>query len=324
MAPIPDVYRAVIADQQRQLAELVRGVGIGPIRRMYDEMLEEVARKLRTTAAGSFGETQLRGMMAQLRIGMAGIVREMGGRLGDAAYRIGIASARTQLENLARLERHFSGAFVQLPLLDIARLRGLVADKTSSLLRFHQTSTARYGVHVIGRFELGLQTALATGATGTEAIAAIMDTGETEWYQAERIVRTELAYASNASIKVANDAQSDELGGDLWSRWSEHVGDDGTPLDDRVGVDSEAMHGQVAPPGGMFTQPPRSPDGEAVSTTLVNQEWEHPPNRPNDRAVITPWRIHWGIRGWVWRGRRVNVTQAMMDEFTDRYARTSA
>lgn len=322
---LPGVYRAIIQDQQRQLAELVRSAGVGPIRRMYEDMLEEVARALRQTASGTFTETQLRGMMAQLRLGMAGIVREMGGRLGDAAYRVGLAAARSSLENLALLERTFAGAFTQLPILEIARLRGLVADKTSSLLRFHRTSTARYGVHLIGRFELSLQAALATGKTGHEAIDAVMSTGEMEWWQAERIVRTELAYAGNASIKVANDRQAEELGGDLWSRWSEHVDDAGNPLDDRVGVDSEAMHGQVAPPGGVFTQPPRSPRGEAVQTSLVGRTWDHPPNRPNDRSVLTPWRAHWEIPGWIWEnGRRVPVTQAMADAFSDTYERRSA
>lgn len=308
MPQLPDVYRAVIKDQQRQLGRLIQAQGVGPLRKLYTTMMDAVTSKLRL-GPGEFTEWQMRSVLAQLRLSMSGILDEMTGTLGTASYQVGIASAREWLQNLARLENTLGDAFMPLPIVEISRLNGLVKGETSSLLRFHQRSLGRYGTHVVGEFEKQLSIALATGETGHEVIDRIASTADLQWWQAERIARTELAFASNASIRATNNEQAEELDGDMWSRWSEHVSEDGAALDDRVGDDSLAMNGQVAPPGGQFVQPPTTPAGEPISPSLVGKRWDHPPNRPNDRAVLTPWRAHWGVPGWLWRdGRRVNVT----------------
>lgn len=314
---LPDTYRAFVLEQQRQLARLVRENGIGPIRKLYEAMLAEITGKLGAAAAGTFDHVQLRGMLAQLKLGLAAIQRPAAGALNEAAFQTALAGARSALEAVARLERHFTGALVPLPLLETARLHGLVRGQAASLLTSHETSIARYGTRLIGRMQEQLAGSLAAGETTSQAIDRITATGELEWWQGERIVRTELAYSMSASAREAIEAQSEDLDGDLWMRWTEHVSDDGSPLDDRVGVDSEALHGQVAPPGGLFTQPPRARDGGEVAPGLAGQSWSHPPNRCNDRAVLTPWRAHWGVPGWIWtNGRRVPATAALVDQIT--------
>jgi hypothetical protein len=66
-------------------------------------------------------------------------------------------------------------------------------------------------------------------------------------------------------------------------RWTEHVNDmTRQPLDKRVGKDSIALHGQLRLPGDPFYD-------------IVNRRSvKAPPNRPNDRAVVTVWRVTWG------------------------------
>ena len=91
---------------------------------------------------------------------------------------------------------------------------------------------------------------------------------------------------------------------DLMMRWTEHVDDEtGLPLDARVAVDSLALHGQCAVPGGLFYLPSTSPVPDADGNTIVpeslaGQTWECPPDRPNGREVLIPWRKDWGIPGW--------------------------
>jgi hypothetical protein len=71
-----------------------------------------------------------------------------------------------------------------------------------------------------------------------------------------------------------------------------------------VADDSLALHGQVAHPGGYFTMP-IDPD---VEERFWGKRWMFPPNRPNDRAVLSPWRPGWGIPAWEFKGgRRVNL-----------------
>ena len=88
---------------------------------------------------------------------------------------------------------------------------------------------------------------------------------------------------------------------DLMMRWTEHCDDDAnaTPLDDRVAEDSIALHGQITPPGGWFTMPDDDPE---VPQSLQGKRWQFPPNRPNDRAVLAPWREGWGVPAYQWVG----------------------
>lgn len=322
MPGLPPVYRSIIIDQQAQLSKLVKAAGIGPTRELYVRMLDEVTRRLDVTPSQTFTAQQMRGLLAQIKLGLARVQGAIGGAVESAADEVGIHSARTILTNAAQLERHFTGAIIPLPLLETARLRGLVSDQTSSLMRVHETSMARFGAQLVGRMEGELASSLSLGENHTQAIDRVMKLGDLEWYRAERIVRTEMSFAANRSARAAADEQAEELDGDLWSRWTEHVSDEGMPYDDRVGIDSEAMHGQVAPPDGMFTQPPSSPGGEDVGDSLVGRQWPCPPNRPNDRAVLVPWRAHWGVPGWQWEGRRVPVTENRAQAQNSRWMRS--
>lgn len=309
MARIPPSYHAVIVDQQNQLGRLVNAAGVAPAKQFYAQMLRDLERALGRTISGTFDEQRLKGMIAQVKIAIARLSGGVAGVVESGAQAVGIQAARTMLQDLAALEHYFTGAVLPVPVLQSARLHGLVAGKVQSVMRVHESSMARYGVRVVRRMELELGTSLSLGEGHSQAIDRVMRAGALEWHGAERIVRTELAFAANASSREAADQQAEELDGDMWTRWTEHVTDDGAPYDDRVGVDSEAMHGQVAPPGGMFTQPPSSPDGDDVGDSLIGRQWVCPPNRPNDRAVLVPWRAHWDIPGWQWSGgRRVPVT----------------
>jgi hypothetical protein len=322
VAELPPYYHAIIVDQQAQLAKLVKAAGVGPVKRLYEGMFDDLARRLRATESGTFTHQQLQGMVAQVKIGLARVSRGIGGVMETAAGEVGVHAARTILTDAAALEHRFTGALIPMPLLEIGRLRGLVAGQTPSLLRVHATSMATFGTKIARRIETELASSLAQGEDHSQAIDRVAKVGDLEWWRAERIVRTELSYSANASARAAIEEQAVELEGDMWMRWSEHVSDDGMPLDDRVGVDSEAMHGQVAPPGGMFVQPPTNRTGEAVGDSLVGREWACPPNRPNDRAVLVPWRAHWGVPGWQWSGgRRVPVTATEAERTNRRWMR---
>ena len=320
MPEIPEAYRAAVLEQQRELAKLVKSAGLEPVKRLYEQMMTDVARRIRRVGSGSMTHMQARGILAQIKLGLARIMQAVNGKVGQAAVEVGIASARQMLEDVARLERHFTGAFIELPVLEVATLHGIVHEQASSLMRIHETSLARYGVRLVERMEGSLAASIASGETHGEAADGIIKIAGLEWRAAERIVRTELSYVANASSRAAADEQADELDGDLWTRWSEHVTDGGVAMDDRVGDDSLALHGQVAPPGGMFTQPPTAPRGQKVEESLVGKTFAHPPSRPNDRAVLVPWRAHWGVPGWIWKGRRVYVTQRMAASMNARRA----
>jgi hypothetical protein len=116
-------------------------------------------------------------------------------------------------------------------------------------------------------------------------------------WKVDRMVRTETSYAYNLAQHEAISRVGSIPGfGQVWGRWTERVDDvTGAPYDNRVANDSLALHGQLAKPGALFVMP-ASP---LVKADMIGKGWHHPPNRPNDRAVLTPWMRDWGVQGWM-------------------------
>lgn len=291
--------------------------GAPVLKKVYDQAGRELDRKLRTLTRAGRSETmtavQAHHLKAQVRQAQVSLSKQMAGALGNVTRDAQTEALRGVSKDVTRLEREFTGSELVLPIEEVSRFAGVIDQKAPSLLRMHRESMARYGVRTVGDFEEQLALSLASGETAAEGVDRLMDVYDMQWWQGERIVRTEVAWAFNATYADGLDEASDALP-DLRKRWSEYVDDDTyEPQDDRVGTDSVAMHGQVAETDGVFTMPATAPrpgaDGKTtVYRDLVGLTWEFPPNRPNDRAVVVPWRPHWGIPGWVYRdGRRVRV-----------------
>lgn len=301
--PTPEYHRTLEVHRQK-LAKLAEDRGVTRLKRLYDRAQDELEAKLRRIAPGArmeFTAHQHRIMLAQVHQGQAVIAQKMAGEAGDISHEAQVESLRGLGSHITRMEKEFTGADVALPIDEAARFAGVIDKRRTSLLVQHERSMANYGGHVIKKVEDELSVSLVTGETSTAAIDRVRKTADVEWYQAERIVRTETAWAFNATHAdgIAEVAAEIE---DLYMRWVEHVTDAGTPLDDRVGADSIAMHGQIVRPGGLFVMP----HDADVSPSMWGEKWSFPPNRPNDRAVLAPWRPHWGGVAWEYKlGKRV-------------------
>jgi len=142
--------------------------------------------------------------------------------------------------------------------------------------------------------------ALGPLATKEEIARAVHAAAESHIWEVERVLRTEASIAYNTARRstIMRMAARDPR---VMMRWTELVDDrTGRPLDGRVAPDSLLMHGQVAPVGGLFVMPPGAKN--------AGQTWAHPPNRPNDRAVLVPWVPGSGIPAWrIVNGMRVDL-----------------
>ena len=135
----------------------------------------------------------------------------------------------------------------------------------------------RYGIETIHHFEGSMRRGLLTGKTWAQMEDALITRSPflhgqpAHW--AARIVRTEVmgAYARSSWEAIR---EVDQETGDMAKIISEI-------FDDRTGADSYDVHGQCRRPEEAF------------------ESWyglyQHPPNRPNDRAVVVPHRISWPI-----------------------------
>lgn len=144
--------------------------------------------------------------------------------------------------------------------------------------------------------------------TRAEQVQAAVSAIKSQRYIAERAAVWHATHAFNATQGDIFEEVWPHVP-DLMKRWTEKVSDStGLPLDNRVAVDSRVMHGQVAFPTGVFVMPP----DPRVPKSLQGKQWSHPPNRPHDRAVLTPWRPSWGIPGWIWRnGQKLAMKRSL-------------
>lgn len=306
--PVSKTFLETMATHRRTLDRLVDKRAIAGMKRLYDRSQSALERKLSALVKSGRRDTmttyQMTMLRAQIKEGQKRIAEMMANGMGPIAKDTQKDAIRQAASTIVRLEKKFTGADLVLPLEQAATFEGLIAGRTASLVRLHQSSFSRYGGVLTQKMEQELSMSLMTGETPMEAIDRIMDVAGNEWWQAERIVRTETAYAFNASHADAIDEASSELP-DLYQRWTEYVDDaTGQPLDDRVGEDSLVLHGQVVKAGGQFIMPP----DPRVSQKMWNRRYDHPPNRPNDRAVLLPWRPGWPAPAWEWRdGQRADM-----------------
>ena len=327
-------FRRVMHEHHQRLNRLIDRRGAEELKRLYDrahgEQLKQLRAHMRRLGGDSFSAYQARVVLAQLKAGQAALSARLAGEIIDLANEAQRESLRGLAIAIERLEPSFKGAEVRIRLEEAARFAGILDERRTSIVRAKREEAEeaadsmragrrsipervkgtleRYSVETIGKLEDELAVSALNAETPLQAMSRVEEFVDGDWYRAERIVRTETAWASNATARDGMAAASEELP-DLMMQWSEYCEADGEPLDDRVGVDSIAMHGQLAPPDGMFTCPPTAPypdeHGETrVSKGLAGEQWEHPPNRPNDRSALAPWRRDWELPGWKWQGNR--------------------
>lgn len=196
----------------------------------------------------------------------------------------------------------FTGQLSGLPsVLDEQRtVLSLVANRRNEIEMRRKAAIANVAVTTAQAVSAAVLAAVVEPVKVKTVVQTAVDAVEQQWWQVERTARTETSHDFNQAQAQAIR----ELPGTM-KRWTELVSDvTGEPLDSKVAKDSLVMHGQIVAQGALFTMPPdpRAP------VRMVGQQWDHPPNRPNDRGVIIPWRKEWGIPGWMLRdGRRVEV-----------------
>lgn len=316
-------YFALIREQQQKLSGMADAKGILPLRRIYDSLIAQIG------GAGGSGKMDIirkMQIMAAARAAMIKFVRQGADVLNAGAAHIVTKTAGQAFTVLSQMERDRTGR--SLVMSEAARDKIAAAQPApSTLLGSHERSLARYGAHMIGRIDDEVSTGISLGETHTQVVDRIMGTADLEFYQAERIARTELSYAGNSTSRGSIEAESEILNGTVYTQWHENADEDGRPLDTIVCVDSLALHGQIAAAGEEFEQPPTSvfPDFKGrteVPAYLVGKTWPVPPNRPNDRSIVAPWRPHWGTPGWRWENNARVDKRRPIDEVREEEPQT--
>lgn len=282
--------REGLAALRGRVAQELKGVAVD-----HAAASEALERALRFTLRGRFREQVTRGVVVQVAETASRVLRAEVQRVGERLV-AGTPEALRAAADEAR--RVWARGDITV---DMARAQAAIAMASKELAVFRARAAANSAMLSSVALRSRLAVAPVERRKVELAVRDALDAHQSELWRVERLARTEAAHAFNAGQELALKAASAD-GVHVWKRWTELVDDlTGLPKDSRVGEDSLVLHGQVTTPGGLFTMPS---DARAPKK-MIGMSWAHPPNRPHDRSILTPWWPGCGIPGYVLeRGHR--------------------
>lgn len=248
------------------------------------------ARGTFTEATMLLTRSQIELTVSYLESRMVGLTQEQASKAVEVNYKRTVLLAKA-------LERTYAGITTPLNIEAQAMQDAVTRNTLASLMQRHRSSMARYGGHLVGQFERILRVGVVSGMTNHQLVSRLVESGrlggakaEKLWredpgsfpkptsiikerYWAERIVRTEKAFAYNAAgLRTIQTAKVVDFPDMQKKILAQH--------DKRTAPDSIYVHGQVREVDEMFH------DG-------AGRDYLHPPARPNDRETVVPWRPHY-------------------------------
>ncbi len=246
------------------------------IMEQYQEVRRDLVDKLSRAKKGSFTAQHLRGTLAQVQGAITAINKHLGGAMIQGAYVSALKGIDHLLKELNVFDEKFTGAVTPINLN-----AALMAHDTSQLLvTRYKTNLDAYGTDLYRQISNGLFSATIGESSYDEVVGKISTffTGE-EW-KVHRIVRTELhGIYGRSKITGMQKIMDDEIIDDLMKTLMH-------PMDGRTGDDSRYAASQhlVANVDEPFEY---SWKGQLRS-------FMSPPDRPNDRSILVPYRKVWG------------------------------
>jgi hypothetical protein len=189
------LYRAMAEQHFRTLQRISSNRGVARMRALYERASAEIAAKLRREVARGRAETmgahQHRIALGLLRGGVNAMTKRLQGELGDVTREAQEESLNLTTDSIMKLAKDFDGAEVSLPTLEVGVFEGVTHKRRESLLRRHSTSFDNYGGRLVAKMEDEISQSMLQQETPGEAIDRVQQAMDGEWWQAERIVRTE-------------------------------------------------------------------------------------------------------------------------------------
>lgn len=280
--------RGILDLHRAQLQGVLELRGVRRLRSMYSAARTDLSTRLGKLMEAGRGATftahQLRQVMAQLNDTLLAFDDKFRTHLNRESRLSSALAQKHLLREVSKLEQVFMGATPVLQTAQVAVLQGLYQRTQPTLLRRHKQSMTLYRTPVVQKIEERLALSLVKGETVGEAVDAVAGVDgifEGQRWRAERITRTELAYSYGLNKQTTMEELRARDLPDLQKRLV-------ATLDSRTGEDSIEVNGQTVAVDDPFVWTDRK--GE-------EHEYMQPPNRPNDREVVIPWREGWPTSG---------------------------
>lgn len=304
------IIKAAIAqsDQIITLEDDEGHAALGDLNQVLVAADKKLGKKLAALAKAGKGRTFTAAQAAATQAQIQPTIVAVQEKIGGIAQRTGESAIGKAVEHSAKTiakidEAYHGGATITPSLLASMQMSHVKHGPKAALVTRVSTSLDRYGMNMGKEFSKILQVGLASGATMDQMVASLVAHGgpkgtvslaskeiapgiikqlelghfpgglfKAKKYWAERIVRTEVAYAYNGATH-ASLQQLREDGADVRKKIL-------ATFDTRTAPDSIAVHGQIRELDQTFT------DGHG-------RVYLFPPARPNDRETIIGWFPAW-------------------------------
>lgn len=245
------------------------------ILRRYKEIRQDLRDRLDSVRSNTFTAQQLRGVLAQVEGAISAMTESLKGEMDSAARETATSGINDLISEIRKFDQHFMGAVTPIN-LNVA----ILADDTKTfLLNRYQASLDAYGQDLIGQLTQNISNAALMEMPYGQLIQKLGQFFLGEEWKLHRIVRTELHNVYNIGKMNGMEAVQEQYLPDLQKTLIH-------PMDSRTGEDSKqaARLDLVVDIDEPFRYRWK---GEI-------REFMAPPDRPNDRAILVPYRKSWG------------------------------
>ena len=252
--------------------------------KQYKIARERLKAQLLMTPDNTFTEAKLKNALVQIEAGILALNAQVKPELYSGFEYLTDQGIEDSAREVNAMEKHFNGVSSVLPVDAIIES----VDPVNMLFNNYETSVMTYSQNLRGRFQHQLTQSLLQNKTWSQAVWDMEAVFNEEEWKLARIVRTELhniynVSKSNGFLQIRQDYLPD-LQKTLYH-----------PIDSRTGEDSKqaAFQNLIVNIDEPFeyTYTRRRADGSSVKE---KRTFMAPPDRPNDRAILIPYRKSYG------------------------------
>ncbi len=242
----------------------------------YREVRQELRDRLDTLRGDTFTAQQLRGTLLQVDLAIDAMSKGLRDGMGNATQQLSIVGVENLLKEIKTFEDRFTGAVVPINL----NAALIASDTANFLLNQKEASIDAYSESIRAGITNSLTNAVIEQKPLSTVVRELGQYFQGEEWRLERIARTELHNVySQGKLSTMRELRDSGSVDDL-EKALVH------PLDKRTGEDSKYL----------AKLNPIIPIDEYFEYRWAGKKRRFlvPPDRPNDRAILVPYREEWG------------------------------
>ena len=243
------------------------------ILKRYKEIRAELNDRLLTFRRDSFSAQQARGVLAQVQSAIDAMSNSVFDQVKESALDMLGLGVDQLVDEINFFDEYFTGAVVPINV----DLLAIASDASELLINRYQSSVERYSEDLRGAIERNLTNGIIIGQPIDTLLQNVGSFFLGEEWKLRRVARTELHNVHSMSKLAALNGLAQTQDG-LMKRLYH-------PMDSRTAKDSIALR----------KLDPALPINEPFKFKWNGQMriFQAPPDRPNDRAILVPFRKGW-------------------------------